>query len=266
MTARRGETAPTRVDVAVPTMAPDGRTAVYLLGDPTASVLVVDPAADATEIASTLVDAAAVHLAVTHHHPDHVDGLGALAERFDATVWARRFHEAAFERATGVAPDRTFLPGDDLPVAGGVTVVDTPGHAPAHVAFGADDWLVTGDLAVAEGSVVVGGPGADMRAYLTSLRRLHAMAPDRLYPAHGPTIEDVRGTCARLIRHRLDRERRVLAAVREGADTPEAVLERAYEKDLAGVRDLALATVEAHLRKLGHEGAVRWDDGRLRPA
>jgi ribonuclease/clavin/mitogillin len=260
-------TAPTRIDVTVPTMAPDGRTAIYVLGDPTeGSVLVVDPAAAATDLTESLVDADRVHLAVTHHHPDHVEGLPTVADQFDATVWARAGRTAAFERATGVAPDRHFLPGDRLPVAGGIRVVDTPGHAPEHVAFAADDWLVIGDLAVAEGSVVVGGPGADMRAYLTALRRLHARNPDRLYPAHGPVIEDPRGTCARLIRHRLDRERRVLAAVEAGADTTGAVLDAAYDKDLAGVRDLALATVRTHLAKLTHEGAIRWDGERVVPA
>lgn len=260
-------TAPTRIDVSVPTMAPDGRTAVYLLGDPEEGpVLVVDPAAEATAIADSLVEADAVHLAVTHHHHDHVGGLSTLADRFDATVWARAGRVAGFERATDRSPDRTFHPGETLPVAGGVSVVDTPGHATEHVAFGVEDWLVTGDLAVAEGSVVVGGPGGDMRAYLSSLRRIHARDPDRLYPAHGPVIEDPRATCERLIRHRLDRERRVLAAVVAGADSTEAVLESAYDKDLAGVRDLALATVRAHLEKLAHEGAVRWEGERIVPA
>ena len=255
-------------------MAPDGSTAVYVLADEFdgsddswhgSDVLVVDPASVIADLRDRLAGADAVHLAVTHHHPDHVGGVADLANRFDATVWARAGRTGEFEEAVGVAPDRTFLPGDELPVAGGIRIVDTPGHAPEHVAFGTADWLVTGDLAVAEGSVVVGGPGADMRAYLSSLRRLHARDPDRLYPAHGPVIEDVRGTCARLIRHRLDRERAVLAAVRGGASTTEAILEVAYDKDLTGVRDLALATVEAHLRKLAREGTVRWTDGHVVP-
>jgi glyoxylase-like metal-dependent hydrolase (beta-lactamase superfamily II) len=140
--------------------------------------------------------------------------------------------------------------------------VDTPGHAPEHVAFGTGDGYVTGDLLVAEGSVVVGAPAGDMRAYLTSLRRLHARDPDRCYPAHGPVIEDPRGTCRRLIDHRRRRERRVRQAVNDGARTADEVLEAAYEKDVSAVRELARATVVAHLEKLACEGAIRWDGER----
>jgi len=273
-------TGPTRIQVDVPTMAPDGQTAVYVVGDDARSgregpngriaadkprqttpqeVLVVDPATATPAVEDAVAPADRVHVAVTHHHPDHVGGVAALAERFDATIWARQGRRRAFEAATGVTPDRTFLPGDELPVLDGIAVLDTPGHATEHVAFGSGDWLLTGDLVVAEGSVVVGGDEGDLRAYLTSLRRLHALNPGRLYPAHGPVIEDVRETCTRLIDHRLERERRVRRAVTEGAETPEAVLEAAYDKDLTGVRELALATVEAHLQKLDAEGRITWD-------
>lgn len=246
-----------RIDVSVPTAAPGGQTAVYVIGGD--SVLVVDPAIADSDVLTAMRDASEAHLAVTHHHPDHVGGVAELVAAVDATVWARAGRVAAFVDVTAVSPDRTFGPGDRLPVADGVTVVDTPGHAAEHVAFATATGTLTGDLAVAEGSVVVGGPGADMRAYLTSLRRLHARNPVRLYPAHGPTIEDVRATCRRLIEHRLDRERRVRAAVEAGARTPEAILERAYDKDLSGVRDLALATVRTHLEKLAVEARLTWD-------
>ncbi|MFT4885524.1 MAG: ribonuclease/clavin/mitogillin, partial [Natronomonas sp.] len=33
-----------------------------------------------------------------------------------------------------------------------------------------------------------------------------------------------------------------------------------------GVRDLAIATVRAHLQKLAHEGRVDWDGDRAVPA
>jgi ribonuclease/clavin/mitogillin len=248
-----------RFRIEVPTRAPSGDTYAYLVGDD----LLVDPAATDPELDAALRAAAPNHVVVTHNHRDHVGAVAHYADRYDLTVWARRGREPEFTEATDVPPDRTFLPGDTLP--GGATALDTAGHAPEHVAFELPTGIVTGDLAVAEGSVVVGAPDGDMRAYISSLRRLHAMDPPRLYPAHGRVIEGPRATCERLIRHRLDREARVLAAVRDGADSLDEILEAAYEKDLTGVADLARATVVAHLEKLDVEGRVQWTGEHATP-
>jgi len=158
-----------------------------------------------------------------------------------------------------------FGPGSTIPAAGGISVRDTPGHAPEHVAFDPGGVLVTGDLVVAEGSVVVGAPEGDMRAYLSSLRRVYALDPRLLLPAHGPVIETPRAACGRLIEHRLDREQRVRKAVLEGHLRPDAIVDAVYEKDVSDVYDLARATVVAHLEKLAVEGRVRWDGEQARP-
>ncbi|WP_135302105.1 MBL fold metallo-hydrolase [Haloarcula amylovorans] len=254
----------TRVDLEVATRAPTGRTAAYLGDGPDA--LLIDPATRTDALDATVADASVGHIAVTHHHPDHVGAVTHYAHETDATVWARRGRTASFEAAAGVAPDRTFAGGTTIPAGDGVTVLDLPGHAPEHVGFETAAGVVSGDTAVAEGSVVVGAPEGDMRAYLTSLRRLHARDPPRLYPGHGPTIADTRTTCARLLDHRLDRERRVRTAVADGASMLDEILDAAYEKDLTGVRDLARATVVAHLEKLAVEGALHWEGERATPA
>jgi len=244
------------------TRAPSGDTACYVLGRRRA--LLVDPAAVAPLVDERLDDIA--HLAVTHHHGDHVGAVSHYANRTDATVWCRQGREAAFERATGITADRTFRDGTVIDTDdGSVTVIDTPGHAPEHVAFDIGDDVLTGDLAVEAGSVVVGAPSGDMRAYLTSLRRIWAMNPARLRPSHGPVITDPRATCERLIRHRLDRERRVFTAVDTGNRTVTDVRAAAYDKDLTGVEDLADATVRTHLEKLAHEGRIRWNGTHADP-
>ncbi|WP_058994541.1 MBL fold metallo-hydrolase [Haloarcula sp. CBA1127] len=253
-----------RADVSVPTRAPTGSTAAYVCGDEAA--LLVDPPDTDDALDSLLSDRSLAHIALTHHHPDHAGAVAHYARETGATVWARRGRASAFEAATGVTPDRLFSGGTTIPTdAGPVTVIDTPGHAPEHVAFATDGAVVSGDLAVAEGSVVVGAPEGDVRAYLASLRRLHARNPDVLLPGHGPRIETPRETCARLINHRLVRERRVRDAVHDGAATLDEILEAAYEKDLTGVRDLARGTVLTHLEKLAVEGAISWDSERAAP-
>ncbi|WP_276272302.1 MBL fold metallo-hydrolase [Haloarcula litorea] len=253
----------TRVDVPVATRAPTGETAAYLGPDPEA--VLIDPPARTEPLDAAVAERNVDHVAVTHHHGDHVGAVADYARETGATVWARTGREAAFAEATGVEPDRTFAGGTTIPAGPGVTVLDLPGHAPEHVGFATSHGVVCGDAAVAEGSVVVGAPEGDMRAYVTSLRRLHARAPHRLYPGHGPTIDESQAVCARLLAHRLNRERRVAAAVADGARSPDDVLDAAYEKDLTGVRDLARATVVAHLEKLAVEGRVRWNGRQARP-
>jgi ribonuclease/clavin/mitogillin len=253
----------TRIPVDAPTRSPTGRTAAYVLGH--SDALVVDPAARTPDLDQALREHDAAHVAVTHHHPDHVGAVAEYASEFDLTVWALAGRADAFAAATGVDPDRLLRPGGTIPGTPSVEVMDTPGHAHEHLAFGLDGALVTGDLAVAEGSVVVGAPDGDMRAYLSSLRRIHARNPDRLCPAHGPVIDDPRSVCRRLIAHRLDREQKILAAVDGGARTPEAIVEAAYEKDVSDVFDLARATVVTHLAKLAVERKISWDGGAATP-
>jgi glyoxylase-like metal-dependent hydrolase (beta-lactamase superfamily II) len=226
----------------------------YLLGEDPA--LLLDPGVRHPALDRAVATRSVGHVAVTHAHRDHAGAVAHYAAETGATVWARRGREARLHDAAGVTPDRTFREGDAV---AGATVLDTPGHAPDHVAFATDAGVACGDLAVARGSVAVAVPDGDLRAYLVSLRRLLVRDPPALHPGHGPAVDDPRATLTRLYAHRKERERRVLAAVRDGARDPDTILERAYGKDLSGVRGLARATVVAHLEKLAVEGRVRWD-------
>ncbi|MDL5361945.1 MBL fold metallo-hydrolase [Halalkalicoccus sp. NIPERK01] len=241
-----------RFSVPTPTRAPTGTTNAYRVGD-----LLIDPATrtDALDAAAQ----SASHVAVTHTHPDHV---GALAHYADSrTVWALSGHAERFEEVTGVSPDETLSEGDRL---AGLTVLETPGHAPDHVAFSTGRGVLCGDLAMAEGSVFVGGAGADVATYLDSLRRVRDLDPVVLYPGHGEVIDAPTKRLDWLIDHRLERERRVLRAVEAGNETIAAIRDAAYERDLAGVEDLAALTVEAHLKKLANEDEIEWDGERAR--
>lgn len=247
------------VPVPVESRVPGGRTNAYVVG--VEDALLVDPAGVTRELSDAVAGRDVEHVAITHSHTDHVGAVADYAADLDATVWARAGRAEAFERATGIAPDRTFREGT---VVGPTTVLETPGHASDHVAFVTPEVALVGDVAVAEGSVVIGESG-DLRAYLVSLRRLRHGGFSRLYPGHGPAIDDPEATLDRLLYHRLDREATVRRAVREGAGTPDEIVDAAYEKDVSDVRELARLTVVAHLRKLAVEGDVEWDGERATP-
>jgi glyoxylase-like metal-dependent hydrolase (beta-lactamase superfamily II) len=246
------------VSVSVDTRAPTGQTYAYVLGSTDA--LLVDPA-DRSERLDALVDERDVaHIAVTHTHRDHVGAVAHYADATGATVWAHEDYVERFTNATGREPDRTLGEGTRFTVDGhDVDVLETAGHAPDHLSFAIDGDILCGDLAVAKGSVAVGVPDGDMIAYILTLLRLQARAPDRLLPAHGPAIRNPLDVLARLVDHRLARETRVLEAIEDGAHDVDSLLDAAYDKDLDGVRDLARATVVAHIEKLAQEGRVEWD-------
>lgn len=254
-----------RVPVPVETRSPDGLTNAYVIGRD--SALLIDPANRSLELDELVRERDVQHVLATHTHNDHVGALAEYARETDATVWAFGTSLDRFREATGLEADRTLEAGTTISAGNWtVTILETPGHAPDHLSFMLDDGsILCGDCVVAEGSVVVGAPAGDMRDYLDSLNRLRALDPPCLYPGHGPVIDHPVETLDRLISHRLKRERRVLEAVEAGAETIDAILGSAYNKNLDGVRDLARATVVAHLEKLAADGRLEWDGERALP-
>jgi glyoxylase-like metal-dependent hydrolase (beta-lactamase superfamily II) len=219
-------------------MTLDG-TNTYLVGrDPT---LVIDPGpADrghigaVRQVADERGGIGAVLL--THSHGDHADGVALL----------------------GVEP----TPIRDGERSGPLTGIATPGHAEDHICFLMDgdkgQVCFTGDLILGEGSSFVppavhGGSLAD---YLGSLRRLQDIELELLYPGHGPPIEDPDAVIDGYIEHRLDRERRLLAALERGQRSRELLLAEVWDDVPEELRGAAAVVMQAHLEKLEAEGRL----------
>lgn len=255
-----------RIPVPVDTRAIGGSTNAYIVGREPA--LLVDPPARNAKLDRAVSDRDIGHIAVSHTHPDHVGAVGTYAAETGATVWARSGRVDRFVSATGVSPDRTCREGTRIPADPPISVMDTPGHAPDHMTFLVGEkhapgtMALVGDLIVADGSVFVGVTDGDMRSYFVSLRRLVVGSFRTLYPGHGRPVEGPTERLTELLAHRRERERRILEAVNRGAETVEEILDRVYEKDLEGLRDLANETVRAHLEKLARERQIGWDGTR----
>ena len=124
---------------------------------------------------------------LTHHHEDHVGGVGEILREHQAPVFG---------------PGREEIPTVDHPVAGGDTitvqgldleldVIDVPGHTSGHIAFLDPGRAFVGDTLFAGGCgrVFEGTPG-QMHA---SLGLLAALPPETvIYCAHEYTAANLR--------------------------------------------------------------------------
>jgi glyoxylase-like metal-dependent hydrolase (beta-lactamase superfamily II) len=186
----------------------------------------------------------------THDHGDHADGVPGLLRRIgDVEVHAARY--------PGATPIRN---GD---MVGSFAVAATPGHAPDHHAFVIYDTVFSGDAILGAGSVFVAPDPGALRGYLAGLRLLQALAPRRIWPGHGPVVDDPAAKIEQYLQHRLERETKLLAALEAGARSVDALLDDAWADVPDPLRPAAAVTLAAHLDKLEEEG--RLPEGVERP-
>jgi glyoxylase-like metal-dependent hydrolase (beta-lactamase superfamily II) len=189
-------------------------------------------------------------IALTHDHLDHAEAVGAIRELFPVPLAAMR---GEAEVRLG---DRTAF--------GPLIALPTPGHAPDHVTFLHDGVALTGDAVLGQGSVFIAPDPGALAGYLDGLARLRALQLQLLLPGHGPVVRDPAAKLDEYIAHRLDRERRLLAALADGRRTVDELLDAAWNGVPAALRPAAAVTLAAHLDKLADEG--RLPDGVQRPA
>jgi glyoxylase-like metal-dependent hydrolase (beta-lactamase superfamily II) len=257
-------------------------TNTYLLGSP---AWVIDPGPDLEEHLERVLRAAQARrgiagIALTHRHQDHAEGAAALRERSGAPLAAspepdtqpdaiEREKEAAAalessgavigsfrEPVSHVEADVTLREGDSF---GPLRVLETPGHSADHLCFLAGTVLFTGDTILGEGSVIVPPFGGSLRSYLASLQKLERLELTALCPGHGPVVWEARAKIAEYIDHRLDRERRLVAALEQGLRRREDLLDQVWDDVPAVLRPAAALTLETHLDKLAAEGRLPSD-------
>ena len=206
-------------------------------------------------IEAELADLSVRFVMVTHTHPDHAPLANPLARGLGVPA-------VGFSPGPEFAPDIVVEDGDVLAVGGSdLRVLFTPGHSDDHVCFLAERFLFTGDHIMGGSTVMI----SDLSRYLESLARLKDVAIDRMYPGHGPEIDDPEGVIDHYIDHRLEREQQVVAALQAGAGSVGAVVEAGYADVAAELHPLAAFSVAAHLRKLAQEGMITFheDDAEL---
>ena len=233
-------------------------TRTYLLGE----TALIDPGPAIDSHVAAILEAMPKleTILITHRHGDHAPAAAPL------------------QRATGarvIAPEGVTADVDQR-VEGGETlrienanleVVHTPGHTREHVCyFTSEGDLFTGDTILGSGTTAIFPPDGSMGDYIRSLHKLRALKPRRIHPAHGPTRDDAVALIDEYIDHRLQRERQVLAALGDGAETIPAMRERIYPDLDPRLREAAEIQLSAHLIKLQEEGRVHVENDRYRPS
>ncbi|HEX6712645.1 MAG TPA: MBL fold metallo-hydrolase [Thermoleophilaceae bacterium] len=203
---------------------------------------VVDPGPDDEAHLRAVLDAAGgapAGIVLTHDHFDHAEGAGRLAAM------------------AGDVPVRHPGAGDD---GGPFQVVPSPGHSTDSVCLVHARVCFTGDTVLGQGSVFIPGDGGGLVGYLAALERLLELDIDVICPGHGPVVWEPRERVAEYIEHRLEREQKVVDAIRAGAQSKDEILERAWEDTpiatVPMLRTAAAATLDAHLDKLRAEGRL----------
>jgi glyoxylase-like metal-dependent hydrolase (beta-lactamase superfamily II) len=189
-------------------------------------------------------------IVLTHDHADHAEAVPAILARFPHAplAAARGEVDVVLDGGSRVGP---------------FEAVRTPGHAPDHLAYVTGPLAFTGDAVLGEGSVFVFPyPGA-LSSYLEGLERLRALELERLAPGHGPLVEDPPAKLDQYVSHRLERERRLVAALDAGKRTVDELLDDVWDDAPPALRPAAAWTLAAHLDKLESEG--RLPEGVERP-
>jgi hydroxyacylglutathione hydrolase len=193
---------------------------------------------------------------LTHRHRDHMGGVGQLRARFRGLRVAKMIHK------DGGLPEPMEDLRDGQTVEGeGATLIPihTPGHASDHLCYFLveENALFTGDVILGGSTTVIPSDDGDLADYLDSLRRLQRLDVRRIYPAHGPVIDDAPAKIQEYIDHRMLRERQILEALGDGLLTIPAIVERIYAEVPKALHAMAAMSVESHLKKLRKDGRVR---------
>jgi glyoxylase-like metal-dependent hydrolase (beta-lactamase superfamily II) len=234
-------------------------TNTYVVDCGDGAALVIDPGPPLEEHRQAILASAASRLltfaaiALTHSHPDHALGAPQLAAATGAPLYAHPRSHAPHDR--------------ELPLEGDLRVgklavrcIDAPGHSNDHVIFYSNDEgaLFTGDTILGEGTTVIAPPGGALRPYQHTLHRLaeEFSGALRIYPGHGPIVEDPAAKIAEYIAHRQMREDQIIAALHEQPMTIPDLVRRIYGEQRQVLWPAMARQVLAHVDALESEGRV----------
>lgn len=205
---------------------------------------------------------------VTHRHPDHAGGALHLHRETGSPIACHPNDREAIEqeRLHGEAAVAREMRDGDRRDLGGISLeaVFTPGHTAGCIALFSPERkaLFTSDTVMAVSTTSIAPQDGDLAAYMSTLRLLQNVDARIMYAGHGGPVRDPSRRLEALIRHREERERAILDALRDGPLTPAELRVRIY-KGLPEARErLAERQLVTTLVKLIADGAAAEEGDR----
>ncbi|MFL2976658.1 MAG: MBL fold metallo-hydrolase [Candidatus Thalassarchaeaceae archaeon] len=254
------------VPIRTQTLPPATHTNCFILGEIGGDRIVIDPAAKTHEeleylqrrIEAVIEDGGNILATIfTHRHQDHIGDLSRIDEIYSAPIWSAK---ETFEVIPNFETNRILKDGDILTLKGpsgnkNWNVYITPGHCPGHICLASDQYVISGDLAVMVGTILVPSSDGNMDDYIESLRRIRALESSMLFPAHGPFTHRPAKLLDRYISHREGRHHRVLEALEQGITEIQKIANFAYSDTPDAHPMLKVDQTLSHL--ISHERAGR---------
>jgi glyoxylase-like metal-dependent hydrolase (beta-lactamase superfamily II)/8-oxo-dGTP pyrophosphatase MutT (NUDIX family) len=250
-----------------PTLPPATHTNCYIVGQE--EFVIIDPASPYEEEQIQLakfIDSLIANgqkpkeILLTHFHPDHVGGVAVLKKHLNIPV---RAHPLTQEKIGDHFKIDSIIADQELISLPGkkpwqLRAIYTPGHAQDHICFFEErtGTLISGDLIVGMGTVVIDPPEGNMRNYLHSLEKVGKLPLTAIFGAHGAPLGGAHFKVEQYISHRLLRETSILKSVKEGVCTIPEIVKVVYTDVPEKMHKLAERSVFAHLEKLISDGQV----------
>ncbi|KAI8580071.1 hypothetical protein K450DRAFT_187757 [Umbelopsis ramanniana AG] len=214
----------------------------------------------------TLPGAFISDIIISHNHYDHWGGVPSiLSSELNRPQSPIQVHKMIIENSRpsefgahhDMPSDIPLVPmqNDQKFEVDGATlrVIHTPGHTSDHCTFYLEEEnaIFTADCVLGQGTAVF----EDLKDYIDGLQRLVEFNPKRLYPGHGPVVEEGKAKILEYIKHRQDREAQIVQVLQSRQSAaPMDIVEVLYKGYPESLHAPAAHSVELHLKKLLKEG------------
>jgi|TARA_B110000881_G_scaffold200665_1_gene199195 glyoxylase-like metal-dependent hydrolase (beta-lactamase superfamily II) len=234
-------------------------TNTYLVGNNNVTVVDPGPALDSHIEAIVKASDSIKQIIVTHTHPDHSPGVKLLQEAIDVPAYGL-ITDTTKDQDKTFSPEKLLSDGDVLEEEEySIEVIHTPGHASNHLCYllKEEGLIFTGDHIMNGSTVVISPPDGNMKHYIQSLEKLKNYDLKTIAPGHGELMKDPQLVAEWIIKHRLEREKKVSDALREaGEGTPDSLVNKVYDDVDSSLFPIAKWSLQAHLLKLADDGVV----------